>query len=371
MARALALARRGRGTTRPNPMVGAVVVRGGRVVGEGFHRRAGTPHAEIHALAGLGKRAVGATIYVTLEPCCHTGRTAPCTTALINADVARVVVGVRDPNPLVNGRGVAVLRRAGIRVDVGCLQDQAQALNLPFFTWVKERRPLVTLKAAATLDGFIAPAKAGKGGAPIWITGAAARAEAHVLRDSHDAILVGAGTVLADNPRLTVRLSGPRRAAAAARPFLRVVLDGRLRTPATAAILPPAGGARTLVVGASGAPAARVAALRRAGAAVVLLPARKGRVPVARLLATLAAREVQSLLVEGGGEVHAGFIAAGAVDRVAFFVAPRLLGGGVPVTGAARTRTAAGGLTLGPLSVRRVGQDLVIRADVRHEPPRR
>ena len=207
MRRALALARRGLGATRPNPMVGAVVVRGGQLLGQGFHRRAGTPHAEINAMAGLGRRAAGATLYVTLEPCCHTGRTAPCTTAVIAAGLARVVVGVRDPNPLVNGRGIAQLRRAGIRVDVatGNVAAACRELNRPFFTWIQQHRPLVTLKVAASLDGFIADGRAGRAAAPVWITGREARASAHELRSQHDAVLVGAGTVRADNPRLTVR----------------------------------------------------------------------------------------------------------------------------------------------------------------------
>jgi diaminohydroxyphosphoribosylaminopyrimidine deaminase / 5-amino-6-(5-phosphoribosylamino)uracil reductase len=233
MRRTLALARRGLGTTRPNPMVGAVLVRGGRVLAEGFHARAGEPHAEVNALASLvraGGRAQGATIYVNLEPCAHVGRTAPCADALINAGVARVVVGVRDPNPMVDGRGLARLRRAGIRVDVGCLADECQELNRAFFSWVARGRPLVTLKVAATLDGFIADGRRRVRAAPVWITGSEARLEAHRLRARHDAILVGAGTVAADDPRLTVRLpaNAARRGPRVPQP-LRVVLDGRLR----------------------------------------------------------------------------------------------------------------------------------------------
>ena len=347
-------------------------------MGEGFHRRAGGPHAEINALAGLGKRAAGATMYVTLEPCCHTGRTAPCTTALIAAGIARVVVGVRDPNPLVNGRGIAQLRRAGIRVDVACLEDQCRELNRPFFTWVRRRRPLVTLKVAATLDGFIADRVPRKSGARVWITGRAARAAAHVLRSEHDAILVGAGTVLADDPRLTVRVTGSKapRAMKTAKPgtapppFLRVILDGKLRVPRTAAVLPRATGARTLVVGAVGAPASRAAALRRVGADVVLLPARNGRIALGRVLRELANRGIQSLLVEGGGEVHAAFIHSGLVDRIAFFYAPRLLGGGVPIAGSVAAagvigRKVARALALETVTVRHLRSDLLIRADVR------
>lgn len=365
MRRALALARRGRGATRPNPMVGAVVVRNGRLLGEGFHRRVGEPHAEVNALMGLTTRARGATVYVTLEPCCHTGRTAPCTDALIGAGVSRVVVGVRDPNPLVDGRGIARLRRAGIRVDVGCLEPACAALNRPFFVWVREGRPLVTLKVAATLDGFIADRGARVRTSPVWITSAAARRAAHALRAAHDAILVGAGTVRADDPRLTVRLPGPLGRRSPRSAPLRVILDGQLRVPRGAAVFARASGPRTLVLGAVGVATARARALESAGAEVVLLPARAGRIDPRRVLHELARRDIQSLLVEGGADVHAAFIAAGLVDRVAFFYAPCLVGGGVPI--------AAGGglpigraLRLGRMKTQAVGPDLLICSDVLH-----
>jgi diaminohydroxyphosphoribosylaminopyrimidine deaminase/5-amino-6-(5-phosphoribosylamino)uracil reductase len=361
MRRALALAERGRGGTRPNPVVGAVIVRGGRVLGEGYHHRAGEAHGEIDALAQVGGRAPGATIYVNLEPCCHTGRTGPCTSALIAAGVRRVVVGCLDPNPRVDGRGVRRLRRAGIRVDVGCLEEACREANRAFIVWVREKRPLVTLKVAATLDGFIA----GVGGAPEWITGREARRAAHELRATHDAVLVGAGTVRTDDPQLTVRMrTGGAPARGGARP-VRVVLDGRLGTPPGARVLRRAPGVPpTLMLGARGAEPRRVRALERAGAEVVLLaPDRGGRLPMARVLAELARRDIQSVLVEGGARVHGALIDARLLDRVAVFVAPKLLGAGVPV--------AAGGgwpvpraLQLGPLSVAALGPDLLIRADV-------
>ncbi|HET6281422.1 MAG TPA: bifunctional diaminohydroxyphosphoribosylaminopyrimidine deaminase/5-amino-6-(5-phosphoribosylamino)uracil reductase RibD [Polyangia bacterium] len=363
MRRALALAERGRGSTRPNPVVGAVIIRRGRVIAEGYHRRAGQPHAEIRALQALKQvgGARGATLYVNLEPCCHTGRTGPCTTALIDAGFARVVVGCRDPNPRVDGRGLALLRRAGIRVDVGCLEDECLAANRAFAIWVRRRRPLVTLKVAATLDGYIADGKARPRRAPAWITGAAAREAAHGLRAQHDAILVGAGTVAADDPRLTVRLRRTRRGAATP---LRVILDGRLRTSPAARVLPQArSGETTVVVGAAGAPQDRVRALERAGAEVVLLPGHRGRVPIARVLAWLATLDVQSLLVEGGADVHGAFVRARLVDGVAFFMAPRLLGGGIPVASGAQLSLGRA-LPLGPMTVRPVGHDLLITADV-------
>ncbi len=362
MRRALALAERGRGSTRPNPVVGAVVVRGGRVLAEGYHHRAGEAHGEIDALAHLGGRAPGATIYVNLEPCCHTGRTGPCTRALIASGVHRVVVGTLDPNPRINGRGVSLLRRAGIRVDVGCLEAESREANRGFFVWVRDKRPLVTLKAAATLDGFIASAS----GAREWITGPEARRAAHELRAAHDAILVGAGTVRVDDPRLTVRL-GARDRGPPARPR-RVVLDGRLSVSPRAQTLrrvprtPP-----TLVIGARGAEARRVRALERAGAEVVLLPARGGRLPLDRVLAELGRRDIQSLLVEGGAQVHGAFIDAQLVDRIALFLAPKLIGAGIPIA-QGRGVPVAQALALGSPTVEPFGEDLLLRADVR---PRR
>jgi diaminohydroxyphosphoribosylaminopyrimidine deaminase/5-amino-6-(5-phosphoribosylamino)uracil reductase len=362
MRRALALAARGRGTTRPNPLVGAVLARGGRVLAEGFHRKAGGPHAELIALAKLPRGgARGATLYVNLEPCCHTGRTGPCTKALLQAGVERVVVGGLDPNPLVDGRGAARLRRAGVRVDVGCLAAESLALNRAFATWVRQRRPLVTLKAAATLDGYIADGLPRGRRAPAWITGAEARQAAHELRAARDAVLVGSGTVLADDPRLTVRLGrgGPVGAAP-----LRVVLDGRLRSPPGARVL--SRGAPTLIVTRRGAPAARAAALRAAGAEVVELAPVRGRLPVAGVLRTLAERDVQSVLVEGGAAVHGAFIAAGLVDEVVLFLAPRLLGGGVPIA-AGRGLGLLRGLRLSELRARPVGDDLMLTAQASPE----
>jgi diaminohydroxyphosphoribosylaminopyrimidine deaminase/5-amino-6-(5-phosphoribosylamino)uracil reductase len=309
--------------------VGAVIVRGGRIVAEGFHVRAGEAHAEVNALRALGGKAPGATMYVTLEPCCHVGRTGPCTKAIEAAGLGRIVVGCRDPNPLVDGRGIGRLRRAGVRVDVGVLEKQCRDAIRAYAVWICERRPLVTLKAAATLDGFIADGGPRARRAPVWITGPVARREAHVLRAEHDAVLVGVGTVRADDPRLTVRLGADRRGP----PPLRVVLAGRGRVPPGSRVLD--GSAPTLVI--------------------------KGRASIKGALTALAKRDVQSVLVEGGARIHGAFIAAGLVDRVAFFFAPRLAGDGVPIAmGGERARP----LTLGPMTARRVGPDLLITADV-------
>ena len=394
MREALDLAERGRGQTRPNPVVGALLVRGGRVLAQGYHRRAGLPHAEIEALSRNGVRAQGATLYVTLEPCCHQGRTGPCTEAIKRAGIRRVVVGCCDENPLVSGRGVLHLRRAGIRVDVGCLDHECQRQNRAFFLWVRAHRPWVTLKVASTLDGFIgsdqisrgepagfagrAPSREGLGtlpGFPLktsdpsahFVTGKAARAHAHRLRSRHDAVLVGVGTVLADNPRLTVRLPG----AGGTSP-LRVVLDGHLRTPPSARLIRQLGTPPALIVGAQPRKGARDArarlgrerALRHAGAEVLLLPAdRAGRVLIPSLLRALAERGVQSLLVEGGSRVHGAFISAALVDSVAFFLAPRLVGAGRPIV-QGHGLDWRNPLRLGPLEVHAIGEDVLLQADV-------
>jgi diaminohydroxyphosphoribosylaminopyrimidine deaminase/5-amino-6-(5-phosphoribosylamino)uracil reductase len=361
MRAAMALAERGRGTTRPNPVVGALVVgKDGRVLARGYHRRAGGPHAEIDALAGLGGgRARGATLYVTLEPCCHTGRTGPCTAEVIRAGIARVVVGCRDLNPRVNGRGITRLRRAGIKVEVGCLEGECFAQNRAFFRWIREGRPWVTLKVASTLDGFIGEKRApGR-----WITGPAARAVAHQLRATHDAVLVGVGTVVADDPQLTARQDSR---PSAVQP-LRVVLDGHLRTPPDARILRADPETPALLVGVA-SPGdrgllRRQRLLTQAGAELLLVPGKSGRVPLPALLQALARRGVQSILVEGGSKVLGAFIAARAADSVAWFLAPRLAGGGVPIVEGPGLDWGAP-LVLTPPTVRPVGQDLLVTAEV-------
>jgi diaminohydroxyphosphoribosylaminopyrimidine deaminase / 5-amino-6-(5-phosphoribosylamino)uracil reductase len=357
MARALELAEQGRGLTSPNPMVGAVVVREGAVVGEGFHAAAGRAHAEIEALAVAGDQARGATLYVTLEPCTHYGRTPPCAPAVVTAGVRRVVAAMEDPSVQVSGRGFAILRAAGLEVAVGVGQAEAARQNRVFLTAVRRRRPHVTLKAAMTLDGKLADLH----GTSRWITGEAARQVAHRFRSEADAIVVGIGTVLADDPALTVRLSPPWP-----REPLRIVLDRAARTPVGARLITAARADRALIAVGSDAASERVAALESAGATVVRLPLRDDRVDVDALLAELFRRDVRGVLVEGGTEVHASFVEAGLVDRVAFFVAPRLLGGRqAPTAVGGRGLSLKDALALDELTVRRVGDDLLIEADVR------
>ncbi len=368
MRQALALAKRGRGYTHPNPVVGAVIVRGGRVLATGYHRRAGQPHAEIEALGQKGLRPKGATLYVTLEPCAHKGRTGPCTDAILAAGIRRVVVGCCDENPLVSGRGILRLRRAGLRVDVGCLKDECYAQNKAFFRWIRGNRPWVTLKVASTLDGFIAASPPPRDPRLRFVTGPKARAVSHHLRSLHHAILVGAGTVLADNPRLTVRATESSPTG-----LLRVVLDGNLRSPTSARLFRQFGTAPTLIIGAqpgkgreATARLARVKALRRAGAEVLLLPAERGaRIPIRLVLRALAERGIQSLLVEGGSKVHAAFISSRMVDSVAFFFAPRLVGSGCRIVEGAGLDWRSP-LRLGPLSASTIGNDVLLQADVIH-----
>jgi len=361
MRRALALAERARGLTSPNPMVGAVVVRDGEVVGEGFHPRAGAPHAEVEALQAAGSRARGATLYVTLEPCNHHGRTPPCAPVVQAAGVRRVVAALADPNPFVAGGGTAALQAAGVAVETGLLAEEAAAQNRVFVTAMRQGRPHVTLKAGMTADGKIADVHGGA----RWITGEAARAEAHRQRSEVDAIIAGITTVLRDDPALTVRLGRPWP-----REPYRVVLDTWARTPPSARVITTGTASRAVIAVGDDAPTRRVADLEAAGAEVLRCPTRDGRVAVDAVLAALfTTREVRGVLLEGGGEVHASFLEAGFVDRVTLFVAPVLLGGreapGV-IGGAGRELKSA--VRLGPMSARLLGADLMIEADVAREP---
>ncbi len=329
-------------------MVGAVVARRGRVVGEGWHREAGGPHAEVEALAAAGSRAKGATLYVNLEPCAHTGRTPPCTEAVIAAGIARVVACHRDPDVRVAGKGFARLRKAGIEVEHGLLVEEAVRLNLAFLTSVLRGRPAVTLKWAMSADGKIATAA----GESRWISSPEGRRESLRLREEHDAIAVGVGTVLADDPLLTRRLGRARG------PNLRVVMDRRLRTPAAARLLAEPG--EVLVYTESADPGRR-RALEERGATVVAL----GKATPAAVLEDLARRGVRSLLVEGGGTLHAAFVESGAYDRVVIDCAPLLIGGAgapSPLGGGGVEKLAAAG-RLENFRVRRAGSDWLLMGE--------
>ena len=322
MRRALRLAERGRGRVNPNPMVGAVVVRGGRVLGEGWHRAYGEPHAETMALARAGSRARGATMYVTLEPCAHTGRTPPCVDALVAAGIRRCVVALRDPHRIVDGRGLRRLRAAGIRVEVGMLADDVRGQLAGYLSTHTIGRPRVTLKLAVSLDGRIAPAGGfARNGAGRWLTGPLARRAGHRLRAHADAVVVGAGTARADDPRLTARAVG------AARQPLRVVCDTRLRLPHTLQLLRRGRGTVIACCGRK-APMTRQRALERLGVTVWRLPATARGVSPRRLLRRLARAGCHDVLLEGGATLASSWIRAGVVDRIALFTAPRVLGQG-------------------------------------------
>ena len=319
MRAALALARRGLGNAWPNPAVGCVLVKDGRVIGRGWTQPGGRPHAETEALRRAGAAARGATAYVTLEPCSHHGRTPPCCEALAEAGIARVVMAMRDPDPRVNGRGLAMLRGAGIAVEEGLLEAEARALNAGFFRRIQAGMPVVTLKLASTLDGRIATAT----GESRWITGEAARREVHALRARHDAILVGSGTVLADDPDLTCRIPGMERV-----PMLRVVADARLRTPPSARLVQSAGVAPVLIMTAHGHPPAAQAPFMEAGADMVTVPAHAvGGLDLPSLLRALGRRGVTRVLAEGGAGLAAALLRQGLVDRLAWFHAPAVMGG--------------------------------------------
>jgi diaminohydroxyphosphoribosylaminopyrimidine deaminase/5-amino-6-(5-phosphoribosylamino)uracil reductase len=362
LRRALALARRGSGSTSPNPMVGAVLVKGGTVIGRGWHRRAGEAHAEIEALRDAAQRkrsSKGATLYVTLEPCCTHGRTPPCTEAIIAAGIKRVVVGATDPNPAHAGRGFRLLRRAGIEVVHGVLADEATRLNEAFNHWIVHRTPFVMVKAAMTLDGKIATAS----GESKWITGLEARAEAMRLRAGADAILVGVNTVLADDPGLTVRPA--QSSTLNAQRLRRIILDSRARTPLHSRVVSDEWARLTTIVVGQSAPAGRIAALARR-VNVLRAPLRRGHIDLRWLLRRLGAENVTRLLVEGGGEVNAAFLLGGLAQRVVFFYAPKTLGGhdskkAVAGNGA---RSLAETLTLRDIEWRQAGPDLMMTARI-------
>jgi len=371
---ALRFARRGYGATSPNPMVGAVLVKGGKVIGRGWHRQAGGPHAEIEALHDAQKRGHsprGAALYVTLEPCCTRGRTPPCTEAIIAAGIKRVIIGATDPNPKHAGKGFTILRRVGI--EVAAIRDTAlrlagecARLNEAFNHWIVSRTPLVTVKAAMTLDGKIATAS----GESKWITGEKARAFGMKLRQGSDAILVGIKTILADDPALTVRRKGNIQHP---RPIRRIVLDSMARTALTARVVKDEFAAWTTIVVSKHAPKKQVMALAQR-VNVLVAPTAKSARHLARhapldlrwLLQRLGSENVTSLLVEGGGEVNASFILGGLAQRVVFFYAPKILGGraarkGVAGAGAKSLREV---VPLQEIRWRKLGEDLLLTARV-------
>ncbi len=353
MQMALDLAERAAGRTSPNPMVGAVVVKEGRVVGSGYHRQAGSPHAEVYAIDEAGYRAAGATLYVTLEPCNHHGRTPPCTEKILAAGIRRVVVAMADPNPGVAGGGNARLRAAGCIVEEGLLGDRAARLNEAWIKFVRTGLPFVILKCAATLDGRIAT----RTGDSRWVTGSEARERVHRQRSRTDAILVGIGTVLADDPRLTARLPD-----GSGRDPLRIVLDTRLNMPLDACMLGLDSTAETLIVCAESADPERRRRLEGAGARILPVASHPEGIDLPLLMHELGAMGITGVLIEGGARVCASALAGGVVDKVMFFYAPKILGGddGVPMCRGRGPDRMGAALAVRDLAVERIGDDLLV-----------
>jgi len=320
MKKALSLAKIAAGYTSPNPAVGCVIVKDGRIIGTGYHRKAGTPHAEVWALREAGDQAEGSTVYVTLEPCAHYGRTPPCAKALAEKKVAKVVIAMLDPNPLVAGKGAAILRKAGIKVEIGLLSREAAQLNEAFIKWMMVKQPFIVAKLAQSLDGRIAS----RTGKSQWITNNWARRYGHYLRSVYDGILVGINTILLDNPMLTCRID--REGQEAPHQPVRIVLDSQGRIPLTARVVMDQT-TSTIVVTTEQCPSEKKTALEKAGVQVLIVPQREGHVDLPSALEALGQAGIQSLLIEGGSAVQGSFFDAHMVDKIYAFLGNKVLGG--------------------------------------------
>ena len=355
MREAMRLARKGIGRTSPNPAVGAVVVRGGRVVGKGFHRGAGLPHAEAEALRDAGKAARGADMYVTLEPCDHQGRTAPCTKAILDAGIARVAYAIEDPNPIVSGRGAKRLREAGLTLHSGLLSGDAFEMNRAWRHWIVSGKPFVTLKLAVSLDGQIAAAS----GESRWITGERARLAVHQMRRVSDAILVGGETARKDDPLLTPRVPGK----AGGRLPKRIVLTSRPSELEKSRLFGSTGGDVIIVCASCRLSAKEAKTLSVRGVKALRLPSKKGKIRAADLLSALGSENVTSLLVEGGGKTAGWLVEEGAVDRYVIFAAPLLLGEGIRAVSGWAAAAPSSGKRFAFKDIRRIGSDLMVVAE--------
>ena len=349
MHEALRIAKNAEGRTSPNPLVGAVVVREGKIIAEGWHRQAGTPHAEVHALNMAGELAKNSTLYVTLEPCSHFGRTPPCVNKIVEAGIKKVVVAMTDPNPKVAGRGIEILKSAGIEVEVGLLEDDAKKLNEVFLKWITKKMPFVTLKFACSLDGKIATST----GESQWISCEESRKFTHHLRDIHDAIMVGSGTLLADNPTLTTRLVEGKNP-------VRIIVDSLAKTPLDFNVVADKK-ARTIFAVTENVPREKISALDNAGVEIIFAGS-GDKVDLKILLEKLAEREITSILVEGGGTLHFSLLELGLVDKIYAFVAPKIIGGKNALTavegaGFAELKNA---VTLKNLTTEKIGDDILI-----------
>ena len=350
MKRALRLAEKGRGRTSPNPMVGAVLVKNGQVVGEGYHARAGEAHAEILALRQAGEEARGSTLYINLEPCIHYGKTPPCAPAVIEAKVRRVVIGMEDPNPLVTGRGLKSLKKAGLDVEVGVLEKECRRLNEAFCKYILKKEPFVILKVAATLDGKIATRE----GDSKWISGETSRHFVHRMRDQVDGVVVGIGTVLKDDPQLTARIKKGRD------PY-RIILDSRLRIPEDAKVIGNSP-SKTIIATTELAARDKIERLEKKGVRILTLDSKQGRVDLKNCLSKLGEMGMMSLLVEGGSQVNGSFLDEGLIDKILFFLSPKLIGDreALGIFGGSGKANLKETIPLNELRVRRMGEDILI-----------
>lgn len=356
MRRAMELAEKGRGRTNPNPMVGAVIIKDGAVVGEGYHEKVGRPHAEINALRAAEEKAKGAVMYVTLEPCPTHGRTPPCTEAIIAAELDQVAVGLTDPNPQVSGRGIDQLKKAGIKVSTNILRDRIKRQNEAYIKYITSGRPFVLAKIAMSLDGKVAT----KTGESRWISGDEARLVVHRLRNEYDAVLVGIGTVLKDNPRLDVRLKKEE-----AKQPLRVVVDSQGQTPTNSWLVQLALEIPTIVATTQKMPVKKITALTKSQVEVLVLPEKDGMVDLSELLSELGRREMVSVMVEGGPTLNTALIKQGLVDKFIFFIAPKIIGrDGLNFFADAGGAELKEVINLVPAEIKRIGEDLMVEAYV-------
>jgi diaminohydroxyphosphoribosylaminopyrimidine deaminase / 5-amino-6-(5-phosphoribosylamino)uracil reductase len=353
MALALEMAEKGRGGTSPNPMVGAVLVKRDRIIAKGYHRRAGLPHAEVNALKMAGKEAEGGTLYVNLEPCCHFGKTPPCTDTIVKSKVKKIIIGMRDPNPLVAGKGVKILKKAGIEVAEGVLEKECKRLNEKYIKFITSKRPFVTLKVGESLDGKIATVK----GDTRWITGIKSREFVHRLRDESDAIMVGINTVMKDDPALTTRIKGKK-----GKNPKRIIIDSSLRIPLKAKVLNK-DDTDIFIATTGDASEKKIKRLQKKGIQILATKKKQGRVDLDRLMQELGKLNITSLLIEGGGEINASAINEGIVDKVMFFISPIIIGGkeapsSVSGKGFPSLKEA---LTLRDMEVKRLDKDILIQ----------
>ena len=350
MQKALTLAGKGNGRTSPNPMVGAVIIKGNRVIASDYHRKSGSPHAEILAIKKAGTKARGATLFINLEPCCHTDKkTPPCSGAIIKSGIKKVVVAMIDPNPKVAGKGLKELRRAGIETEAGLMENEAGKLNESFIKFITKKTPFITLKIAQSLDGKIATA----GGESKWITGIKARRYVHKLRNNTDAVLVGIGTVIKDNPSLDCRLRG------GINPY-RIVVDSDLRVPLQSKVLKYNDG-KTIIATTRKAGSRKTDLLRASGHTVLIINDNKGRVALKRLMKDLARLDITSVMIEGGSSINASALSSGIVDKVIFFCAPKIIGGldSIPSVGGVSPPSLSNICRIKNLQVEQVGDDFL------------